>query len=177
VLHDIPGDNFILALASPVWVVTSAPRERSWTVLHRQFVSSHAVLSKPNSYIRPAVPLQVLFPGLLVIFHGSFELLALPAIGMVFIVTLTALHLTPHDWFDSDEERFARTYDVFRKISIVFMVFTVRRSPGLQSVIVNTGQRADVLNPSHRVPTPLHHRIFQMHLTAPFSSCSCCRAS
>ena len=65
------------------------------------------------------------FPGLLIFFDGTFRLMALPALALVFIVTLILLRLQPRKWIP-DEASYWITFTVFRKVCITMGVYMVR---------------------------------------------------
>lgn len=65
------------------------------------------------------------FPGLYILFEGSFKLMALPALALVFIVTLVLLRLQPRKWIP-DEEAYWIAFNVFRKVCITMGVYMVR---------------------------------------------------
>lgn len=75
------------------------------------------------------VRMQVIYPGLYVVFRAPHALMGIPTIALTFIVTMVALRLTPHKLFDRDEERYMIAYKVFVKISVVYIIYMVRRCP------------------------------------------------
>lgn len=72
----------------------------------------------------PVDHMQVAFPGLYVFFHKPFRFLALPALAMVFFITLLMLRLTPKRWIEN-ADKFWVAYEVFKKVSITFFVYMV----------------------------------------------------
>ena len=71
--------------------------------------------------------LQLIMPGLVVLLDEPFHFLGLASIALTVIVTLVGIRLTPMSWFDCTEEAWRTTYKVFKRISIVFCFFIVRR--------------------------------------------------
>jgi hypothetical protein len=69
---------------------------------------------------------QIIYPGLYVVFRAPHTLIGIPTVAHSFIVTLVGLRITPHKWFDCHEERYMLAYKVFVKISIVFIIYMVR---------------------------------------------------
>eukprot|EP01023_Acetabularia_acetabulum_P052956 TRINITY_DN5896_c0_g3_i1.p1 TRINITY_DN5896_c0_g3~~TRINITY_DN5896_c0_g3_i1.p1 ORF type:complete len:316 (-),score=30.05 TRINITY_DN5896_c0_g3_i1:169-1116(-) len=66
---------------------------------------------------------QVLCPGLVVLFHRPFEALGLVAYGITLVVVLAGLRITPYQWFHTELEHYCTTWRVFRKICIVLQVY------------------------------------------------------
>jgi hypothetical protein len=79
------------------------------------------------------VPLQILFPGLLVLLKHPFEIMAVPALIFTFLVTVIGIHRTPDAWLgchcSASRKQLAVAVKVFTKISIMFVVYTVRPLP------------------------------------------------
>jgi hypothetical protein len=68
--------------------------------------------------------MQVAFPGMYVFFKTPFRFLALPALAMVFIVTLVMLRFTPKKWMENPD-KFWLAYSVFTKVSVTFLIYMV----------------------------------------------------
>lgn len=69
---------------------------------------------------------QVLVPGLVVIFYGTFELQAMPALASTYFITIVGIRLTPRSWAQVDDRgEYLRTVRVFTKVAIVVHIYTV----------------------------------------------------
>ena len=79
----------------------------------------------PGPHTSVASPLQVLFPGLYILFERPFKFMALPALALVFFVTLVLIRLAPKSWIE-DPPSYWRAFHVFKKVSITFFVYMVR---------------------------------------------------
>eukprot|EP01025_Chloroclados_australasicus_P015145 TRINITY_DN1720_c0_g3_i1.p1 TRINITY_DN1720_c0_g3~~TRINITY_DN1720_c0_g3_i1.p1 ORF type:complete len:591 (+),score=57.26 TRINITY_DN1720_c0_g3_i1:168-1940(+) len=67
--------------------------------------------------------MQVLLPGLVVLFHNPFEALGLVAYAITLVVVLAGLRITPYQWFCNEQEHYLVTLRVFRKICIVMQLY------------------------------------------------------
>lgn len=74
--------------------------------------------------------MQILVPGLIVLFYGTFELQALPALASTYFITIIGIRLTPRAWAQVDDRGdYLKTVRVFTKVAIVVHIYTVRSPP------------------------------------------------
>lgn len=76
---------------------------------------------------------QIIFPGLVVLLDHPFEVMAVPALALTFIVTIIGVHRTPAAWLGVSCSESTKNLEVatkvFTKVSILFVVYTVRPLP------------------------------------------------
>ena len=74
--------------------------------------------------------LQVLIPGLVVLFYKTYELLAMPSLASTYLITIIGIRLTPRAWASCDDRGdYLKAVKVFTKVAIVVHVYTVRPPP------------------------------------------------
>jgi hypothetical protein len=80
--------------------------------------------------LNPVCSMQILFPGLIVLFEHPFEVLALPSLAATIAVTLWGIRRAPASWLgpghETETEKLAIVIRTFTKISLLFLFYTVR---------------------------------------------------
>lgn len=94
-------------------------------------------LSGPTDRLRL---LQLLFPGLVILLRHPPEVMAVPSLVLTFLVTTIGIRSTPSAWVEcaaceQDNGRLRTAVQVFTKICIVFIVYTVRSLPATQLLL------------------------------------------